>query len=356
MSMDVPTRAPAPARRRRSELVNLSSNELHHPDVPRLLRDLFAGWDPADMSRYPVQAEPISAGVRLWRREIDEVLLCPGSDAGIRLLLGGADTATQDLVVQAPNYETWTTAPESGDWRTVSVYDESNGSRSLGAVIAAARSRRDAMVVVSWPNGPAGYAPELSELTYLRDVCLARGHLLVIDACYAGFSADPRDVVALAGSACLVLMSWSKMFALAGGRLAALFGDPARLAALHRRGVEHQVGAAMLAAFAATEHVFTDFQRIWGEVAVQRRRFQESLRERGVDVPDSGGNFLHVRLQGHGESARLTGALARRGYRVRDMDGVIGFDNCVRFTVAYGDFGEAFIDNLLAELRPLRRS
>ena len=330
-------------RRRLDPRVNLSSNELRHPAAPGLVRELLTDFDPAVLARYPFQDAPVRAGAGFLGLHPDELLLSPGSDAAIRMLLAALRESGRELLLQEPNYETWSSAPEACHWEITRVPSpDGTADGSVRALLAALTGARPAVVVLSWPNGPAGYTPGLATVAELSQSCAAAGHLLVLDACYAGFSADPRGLLRFAGRHCLVMMSWSKMFGTAGGRLALLTGAPAVLELLAARGLEQQVGAPMLHAFARTPLVHDRFARVWREIAERREAVRSRLQAAGLRCPESGGNFLHVGMDGPEAARSLAARLSAAGFRVRNMEATSGLHSHVRFTVGIGGDDDRF--------------
>lgn len=343
--------APRPrARRGRDARINLSSNELGHLAHTGVLRDLLDGFDPAILRGYPEQETAVEAAAELvGAASAEEVVLGAGSDAILRLLqielradFGGR------LVLQAPNYEAWTVSRTIAGWSVTAVPTPPSAA-TLSEQLARALAAPPSVAVVSWPNGPAGYVPPLAEVEDLRDACAERGHLLVLDGCYSAFVTPeaPWALARLAGPSCLVVLSWSKMFGLAGGRLAVAAGDRAltRRLRLHRQ--EDHVNALMLHALRRTAGRLDAYRPIWLDIAAERERIRALLIRRcGVPVPVSGGNFLHLPMGDAVAAHELTTALDKAGYRVRDMLDTPGLAHHVRFTVTGPGYADGFLDTL----------
>ncbi|MDS0139295.1 MULTISPECIES: aminotransferase class I/II-fold pyridoxal phosphate-dependent enzyme [unclassified Amycolatopsis] len=336
-------------RRTYDPRANFSSNELIHPAVGDLVAGLVADFRPGTLTRYPVQDRALDSAAKLFGREEDEILLAPGSDSVIRLLVSAArELYGGRLVLQDPNYEAWTTAAAlAGGWRVTRVRKPSDPARRwLNEMRVAAEASVSSIVAVSWPNGPDGHLPAWAELTALAASCRARGHLLVIDGCYAGFSGDYRRLAQLAGPNCLVLFSWSKSFGLAGGRLATALADGAIIRFLRAFGQESHVNTLMLQALCATPGRHRAFEQVWADIAGTRETTREWLAGRAVHAPPSGGNFLHVPCESEFTAKKLTTELSTRGFRVRDMGDTPGLQHHVRFTVGHGPEHMRFLHSL----------
>lgn len=344
------------SRRAEDSRTNLSSNELHHPRADELVARLVSGFSPSALIRYPPQQKPVEAVAQLFGYELKNVLLVPGSDAAIRLLLASmSELLPGGIILQAPNYETWTDATDSAKWSIAMVRSEHGSEASSISALncAAQQAARLSMVILSWPNGPAGYTPPWGEIERLRDICQQAGHMLVVDGCYAGFTGDPIRVAGLADDGCLVLISWSKLFGLAGGRLAACFGGAQIIEYLRASRIEDHVNALMLHAASRTASVYADFAEVWNDVAARRERLRRWLCTAGIAVPPSGANFLHLPMPDATSATWLSEALSDDGFRTRNMGTVVGLENHVRFTVACGTVGEIFtaaLTNRLSEL------
>jgi len=346
------------ARRSVDDRINLSSNELTHPAVAALVEELVAGFDPASLTRYPIQDQPAAAVAEMLGRTPEELLLTPGSDAAIRLIMLACRGVTDGLLItQDPNYEAWTaTADLVGGWRVRCVRRSGeNGSGWLPAMVAAARDASPAVVSVSCPNGPDGHAPTLAQLRSLLAVCRERGHLLVLDACYSGFSGQFAELTQLAGPHCVVLLSWSKLFGLAGGRFGVAVAEPALVGFLRAFRQEDHVNVLMLHAARMTQKLQPEFEAVWSDIAASREQLRLWLAEHGIHSPESGGNFLHIPVDRADRAVWLTEELSRRGVRVRNMAAVPGLRDHVRFTVTCGPTRDRFVETVEPLLDGLRR-
>lgn len=346
------------ARRAVDDRINLSSNELTHPSLARLVEELVAGFDPAGLTRYPVQDQPAAAAAELLGRTPEELLLAPGSDAAIRLIMTACRGETGGLLItQDPNYDAWTaTADLVGGWRVQRI--RRPGATDTGwlpAMAAAAAQSPPAVVSVSCPNGPDGHVPTSAELRSLLAVCRERGHLLVVDACYSGFSGQFTELTQLAGPNCVVLQSWSKLFGLAGGRFAVAVAEPALVTFLRAFRQEDHVNVLMLHAVRMTQKLCPEFEAVWSDIADSRDQLRLWLAERGIHSPESGGNFLHMPIGRADRAGRLTEELSRRGIRVRNMAAAPGLRDHVRFTVTCGPTRDRFMETVEPLLDELRR-
>lgn len=171
-------------------------------------------------------------------------------------------------------------------------------AHDLDAMAKAVR-RRTKLIFLCSPNNPTGTAIRQDEL----DAFLARVPrrvFVVLDEVYAGFATDPNTADGLrtlpAHPNLVLLRSFSKAYGLAGLRVGYAIGHPGPIAGLRSVTMPFLVPevaqAAALAALAA-EPEYAARRR---EIAAERERVTRGLRELGLDVPTSEGNFVWLPL------------------------------------------------------------
>lgn len=347
--------SPVPrARRYPDARVNLSSNELIHASLADLTAPVYKAFNATTTPHYPVVGPTVEMVGRHFRRHPDEIILTAGSDAMIRALVAElGQRSSRTLVLQAPNYEAWSESATRYGWSIRGVED---GQRTdATALLDAARDTSARCVVaISLPNGPAGHTMTMGQVIELRRVCQEHGHLLIVDACYSGFCLDPLQVVGLADSSCLVIMSFSKMFGMAGARVSVTFGDAELIAFMRLSRIEDHVNITSLDLVENAIANWNGFRLIWADIADVREKTRADFLDRGYDVPPSGGNFLHIRLHEGSRASALTGRLSARGYRVRNMVAVPSLVGNVRFTVTDAAVMDRFKSVLENEMEGLR--
>ncbi|WP_329576574.1 aminotransferase class I/II-fold pyridoxal phosphate-dependent enzyme [Kitasatospora sp. NBC_01250] len=318
--------------------INLSSNELIHPAVERLLDAVAREITPGLLRQYPRSRAVVDALSAYLHCDGDEFLVTPGSDTALRLVCGYFARRTGgrgEVILQQPNYPAWTeTAALHGlPLRPVPTtgLDQDAQARAL---IEAAAGSSGALIAVSAPNGPIGGRLTGEQLDRLAELANERGHLLVIDSCYQVFDGPLTAQLERRGANVLVIQSLSKSHALAGARVAVLCGPTALLAQLAAVPLEHAVSAPALVALTVAIDQHDQFAAIWRELREVRTEAADRLRSWGLPVAPSGGNFLSVQLPSADAAARAAGALSRAGYRVRDLSGLTGLAGWLRFTIA----------------------
>jgi histidinol-phosphate/aromatic aminotransferase/cobyric acid decarboxylase-like protein len=335
-------------RRRQDGRINLSSNELISSRVADVHRVVLCDLVPESLVRYPVTADRATRVAQYLGLPSDEMALTPGSDSALRLICqyhvcrGGTTVLLQD-----PNYIAWEQSAASSGMALERVTAPRGDPAVQGAKLVdlAARTTR-ALIAVSVPNGLSGGSIDDADLRKLADLARERDHLLVIDSCYQAF-AGPLDAhFERRGDEVFVVQSMSKSHGLAGARVAVTAGSARAIAALGTAPLEHAVSdMALRALLNAIDH-HAEFAAIWDEVRGSRELASSRLTGAGWEVLESDANFVTAAPPAGLSSALIVAQLSGAGYRVKDLDGMPGMANCIRFTVGDARTTIPFLDVL----------
>jgi histidinol-phosphate/aromatic aminotransferase/cobyric acid decarboxylase-like protein len=351
------TAGPTLHRRRHDGRVNLSSNELLHPGLAPLLRAGLAAFDATGLGSYPDFDAGARALAPLLGLDEDAMLLVPGTDAAIRAvvrLLVASAPRPPALLLQYPNYYAWEQAAVNARCRLVPV--GWNGPAEQGAtILAAARAHRNAIVAISFPNGPIGGGMTLDDVDLLAEVCAERGHWLLLDLCYAAFDRQLPSLNGRWGPHVLAIQSLSKTFGLAGLRIGFVTGDRAVIARLADERIEHCVSTPALAVARHMAGQRPALEAIWDDIACERAALGCALAELGFAPIPSGGNFVTFGAGTPMAAARLAEAMSARGYRIKHFDAIAGFTDCLRMTVAHAGLAAPALAALEEASRELSR-
>ncbi len=197
------------------------------------------------------------------------------------------------------------------------------------------------------PHAPSGRGEDAAWLKRLAD---AFDGLLVVDEAYVDFAdTDAAGLVAPEGEAradVLLLRSLSKGYALAGLRVGFGVAHPSLIALLDKARDSYNLDALAQAAAAAALADRGHAEASWAAVRGERARLTGALAERGFEVPDSQSNFVlaHV-AAGADEARRLYLGLKEKDVLIRHFD-TPGLADRLRITV--GTPGQ--VDRLLGVL------
>jgi histidinol-phosphate aminotransferase len=196
-------------------------------------------------------------------------------------------------------------------------------------------SARTRLVYLANPGNPTGTYLPASELRRLH-AGLPPDVLLVIDSAYAEYVGrkDYEPGIELVGAADNVVMTrtFSKAYGLAGLRVGWAYCPPHVAEALDRVRTAYNVNvAAQKAAMAALEdRAFLDaavrFNETWRDWLSQR------IRETGILVDSSAGNFLLIRFSNAQQAADANNFLIARGFMLQPA-ALYGLPNCLRLTI-----------------------
>lgn len=325
-----------PIRRATDPRVNLSSNELLHPDLADLLEGIGAALQLATVRAYPELRSSVATLARYTNRDVSEILLTPGSDSALRFICRRHVAAGgYGLILQDPNYPAWVESASETRLNIVRVpFLPDRPEEQVQLLLIAATQNEKCLLVVSNPNGPTGTCIGSADLDLLTELCVEHNHTLVIDSCYEVFNASSfGDTAIRAGGNVVVVQSLSKSHGLAGARVSMVFADPRWLGSLNGGWMEQAVSGPSLCAalFAIEQH--DALTRIWSDVREARGHAELRLRSMGCYGWTSGGNFVVANLGSAKKAGDTVMALSARGFRVRDLSSLPNLAGNIRFTV-----------------------
>jgi len=208
-------------------------------------------------------------------------------------------------------------------------------------------NQKTGLVLLTSPANPGGGSIPPTDLQRLLSAC--RPTPLLLDETYAWFSAEPNLKLCRENDHLLTVLSFSKVFGLAGLRLGALIGAPPLLAQISRRSLPYAVSyPAVLAGLAALA------DRDWQEKALNRLQREKEYLARGLaglnleNIP-ADGNFLLFKAS---RASALCRRLAGRGILLRDLADFPLMDGWLRVSPGRRRENRAFLTALQQELEP----
>jgi histidinol-phosphate aminotransferase len=191
------------------------------------------------------------------------------------------------------------------------------------------------------PNNPTGRGP--GRATVLEALGREPPCLVLVDEAYADYSGE--SVVDLVSSHpnLLVGRSLSKSM-LAGVRLGYGVGHPELIAMLeHLLFAPYHLSALQLAVAGGFHRIQPLLAERVGRVVAERERVAAALRDHGLQVWPSRGNFL---LFAPTDAAATYRALLDGGIRLRDVSSMPGLGNHLRVTIGTARENDLFLDVL----------
>jgi histidinol-phosphate aminotransferase len=316
-----------------NRIIKLSSNEGAFGVPPSARAAMVEAA--AEMHRYP------DGGATALREAIGRrfgldparIVCGNGSDELIGQLIlsyGGEGT---ELVMSAHGFIMYDLAGRYAGCRVIKV-PERDLQPDVDAMLAAV-GPRTRLVFLANPNNPTGSLLSASEVERLR-AGLPGDVLLVLDAAYAEYVTrpdyDPGTALVDAGTNTVMTRTFSKIFGMGGARLGWAYAPAPIADILNRvRGPFNVNAPAMAAGIAALA------EPGWVEKSVAhnaewRERLTGALRDLGIAVHPSEGNFILADFGTPARAKAADAALRARGLIVRAMGGY-SLPHCLRITV-----------------------
>jgi histidinol-phosphate aminotransferase len=304
-------------------LIRLASNENTDRPSPEVARALAASFADANLSPPPVS--PLAR--ELARRhgvELKQVLVTAGSTEVIDATLRTFVRAREEVVIPAPTWPVCRRRLQALEASIVEVplrCDEDTWRYDANTFLEAITSATK-LIFVCTPNNPTGNPMALAEVRRLAGT----GIPLLVDAAYCDF--DPGvDVVALARDYenVIVTRTFSKAYCLAGLRVGYALGGAEILSYVERLLVPGSaVSSASLQAGLAALLDDVHHERQTTRIIAERTRLTSALRQLGVHVWGSRGNFVPVDAHAFpGRAEGLADALLEHRIVVRPFGDVL---------------------------------
>ena len=320
-------------------MLNLKSCEMQHSAASRLLDELLAGLSARDIYRYPYQEELVSRLAEANGVDPECILLTAGSYTAIGIVVDALASPAGRLLLHEPAFDAWTYystlrgVPAIGCAGLTSSVPPGLTTLPLLEAMAAAPP---SVVALTNPGNPTGMVMPVDEVAELARAAAKSGHLLVVDECYAAFCGISHVPLVSAYPNVIVLRSLSKSWALAGARLAMVFGTAGVVDYLRRFKADAAISAPTVALATALSARTAALREIWADIATIRDRFASQVL---ADHPTwaafpSATNFVTFCTGRPGGGDQIETALGRQGIRVRSLDGLPQLTGCVRISIA----------------------
>ncbi len=292
----------------------------------------------AGLNRYPslYGDELVDAIGRRLGLSDEQVTAGAGSLPLLQQLLTAYTGPGTEVVHAWRSYEAYPILIGVAGASSVGVALDSGHRHRLDAMAAAITERTKAVIVCN-PNNPTGTTVTHDELLrFLSRV--PRDVLVVLDEAYREFSQPERDETSLLPTFpnLVILRTFSKAYGLAGARAGYLTAAPEIIRNLRASappfGLSRVAEAGAVAAWAEEELLSATV----AAVVAERQFLTRELRIRGLDVPESGGNFVWIAMERAGE---LEQACVRHRVSVRAFDG-----DGVRVTIGGRPATQAVLD------------
>jgi histidinol-phosphate aminotransferase len=326
-----------------TSVIKLASNENPLGASPKVLQALENQL--TEVFRYPRSGSPqLRQALGAYHGlPYDRIVVGNGSDEIIDLLIRVVAEPGRDRILAFnPCFSIYRMQSKLCDVAFHQIALRSDFTLPLQELLEAVNDAT-AMVFLTTPDNPSGFAPLAEDLLYLHRR-LPKDCLLVVDEAYMDFALphERYSIISLAGSFpnLVVLRTFSKLYGLAGLRLG--YGVmPARLADVLLR-VKLPFSVNVLAEAAGIEALDDDaFRRETIKTVVQGREMLiRDLGEIGFLVYPSQANFILVKPPM--AASELFEKLLRRGIIVRPLSSY-GLPDHLRITIGNTEENQALL-------------
>lgn len=336
-------------------LINLMSAEFIHPNITTLLSEL-SFTDPHAIQYYPHVDTLAQRVLKLMNIPLERATFSAGSDLIISILIEALGTLTGKIILQSPNYPAWRNYAvlRKMDITLVTFGQSKPHTHCLSDFIQHMESSEPSLVVISNPNSPTGFSFSSEEILTLAAICSKYGHLLLIDACFQGFSSLEYDNDILFNEHIILIQSFSKSFGIAGARIALTTASEKITQYLSLWRPDFTVSGH---AFQILEHLMHFRYRVTQtcqDIVLVREKFIldiKKIKPLWKALPSTA-NFVVFYLGEHENPTCVTEHLAKHGFRIADLSFAPGLKNCIRITIAH----QALMDDVLNALKMMNSS
>ncbi|SMY10688.1 histidinol-phosphate transaminase [Brevibacterium jeotgali] len=347
----IPGRPPAAVEGMTS--YKLSSNENHLAPLPAVVDAITGVSDTPALYPDPAGTDLTAALARFHDVATDQVVLSAGSSESLAALVGITLEPGAQVVYPWPSFEMYPQLTSFAGADRIAVPLDADGRHDLPGM-AEAITDHTRLVLLCSPNNPTGTVLGDTEFdTFMSQV--PEDLIVVLDEAYVEF-ADGSEAAArirtpegnldapvdaeqalATYSNLVVLRTFSKAHGLAGLRVGYSLAHPAIIHEMRKSIAPFSVGAAGQAAGLVSLAVRDEVLVRAKEVGAARDDLAARLREMGIAVPPSGGNFVWLPLGQH-DSAAFSEACMARGLAVRNLGAG------VRITVGPREAMERLVD------------
>lgn len=295
-----------------------SSNESSVPPSPAVQKAMAQAA--AGVNRYPslFGDELVAAIAEGLGLASEQLVVGAGSLSLLQQLLTAYTGPGTEVVHAWRSYEAYPILVGVAGASSVRVPLDAGQRQQLDAMAAAITERTKAILVCN-PNNPTGTEVGRGEL--VRFLGKVPGHVLVVlDEAYREFTQPEQDEVALLDDFpnLVILRTFSKAYGLAGARAGYLAASPDIIGNIRASappfGLSRVSEAGAVAAWAERDRM----EAAVAAVVEERRFLTDALLERGLAVPESGGNFVWITTD---QAKSLEQETVRHGVSVRAFDG-----------------------------------
>ena len=307
-------------------LLNLSSNESQSAEYQRLFSEFIKYYDPAIITKYPVFRAAHNEACSYHSVERNQLMLTPGSDFAINLVMNAIGKNTQGLVTHHPNYNGYQhyAALQNMQIRLVANISESTVCNLSHHLVA-----------ITNPEGFLGTVMTFAQIEKIAKICQLNNNILVIDEAYIEFNTFNHCELINVFDNVIIIRSYSKGMGLASMRIGALMASSNILDYLSRFASENSISDISLEYLRFLLKKQQRMKEINLTTCHNRDLLISKLR---TDLPEwdiytTHTNFITIATRSIEEATQTVATLLDNGIRIRRLVEFNSHLHCIRITV-----------------------
>lgn len=308
------------------QLINLSSNESQHEAYSHLFADFIKNYDPSIVTRYPVFREAHNEASKYHDMPSSHLMLTPGSDFAINLIINAIGVNMQCLVTHTPNYIGYTHYASLQNMSVIQLKDI-----DLNKI----EDHKEALIAITNPDGFLGRTLPLSVISDIAHICHNNNNILIVDEAYIEFNPFEHKDLVHTHDNLIIIRSYSKGLGLASMRLGAIISNKNVIEYLTRFASENCISDISLSYLMYLMRQKNKLRAINQDICNLRdnisHRISQLMKEWSVYKTNS--NFLTIATRSEKEALSIQKSLIRKNIRIRVILEDERYKHCLRITV-----------------------
>lgn len=327
---------PGPLKINHSQLLNLSSNEVIHPKIEKLLEAFIHHCPLENLSRYPRWEDYHHEFSKFFKVSAQELTYSAGMDQAIAYLLAHL-TKQKTVIIQSPTFPNYYSYAAVNNLNITHVNcTHKSDDIFVKEFTSALAVSQPGVAILTTPNGLTGHSLKPSDVAVIAEAAVKHNHILIIDEAYADYAVHQHLSLIHSYPNVIILRTFSKGFGLAGLRMGILLGNEKLVNFIKKTGIFTGVSSFTLACTSYLIQHYSNIVEIRTELLKTKALFIQKIRNSFPQwqVLDGDGNFVTLNLKSAKRAENLCKFLENHGILIKDLSAYQGLEGHVRITVA----------------------
>lgn len=316
---------------------NLARNQLMHDELHHIYKEFIETKDIAP-NYYPYLKQMRELFAGKLSLEEDQVVMVPGSDFSISLILSQLSVQYKKMILFYPNYYNYETYGAYHNWEIFRLNQLWKSEEEILDELCQKMSEfPGGLVVLTNPDGLLGREFSKSFLTSVLLHGFENNYLVLIDQAYSSFgSIDAKDLL-MKFTNLIIINSFSKSFGMAGLRFGMCFTTASIAKHLRKSGIELALTMFTLEYFRFLYiEKSSQIKSIIQDIKNERRDFTAYIKKACPlwEAVPSHANFVSINMHSQDNAYQLTDILKVKGILIRPLAKLSSdLDTYIRITV-----------------------